>query len=176
MKFLRHLHRLDAETTGVLLFGKSQGGVKVLSELFEKREIEKVYLAVVDGEPQEHEWTCKKGIGPVPKQYGRMQIDQKNGKSAETAFKVLESREGRSLIECRPVTGRTHQIRIHLLDAGLPIVGDPLYNESRKTEGSKEFPMGLRAVKVRFKNPFTKKTVFVKAPPEHFLHAFGFKH
>lgn len=175
LKFLRHLHRLDAETTGILLFGKSQGAVKVLSELFEKRAIEKVYLAIVEGKPESGEWTCNKAIGPVPKQYGRMQVDQRNGKDAETSFKVLETRDGRSLIECRPVTGRTHQIRVHLLDAGLPIVGDPLYSTSKQKSGSKEFPMGLRAMKVRFKNPFTKKTVFVKAPAKEFVSAFGFE-
>jgi len=174
VKFLRHLHRLDAETTGILLFGKSHGGVKVLSGLFEKREIEKVYLAVVEGEPPAAEWQCEKAIGPVPKQYGRMQIDLKNGKPAETAFKLLETRAGRSLIECRPVTGRTHQLRVHLLEAGLPIVGDPLYSKSRREEGSAEFPMALRAIKIRFQNPFTKKTVYVKAPAEEFLRAFGF--
>ncbi len=174
LKFLQHVHRLDAETTGILLFAKSRGAVNGISDLFGQRKMEKVYIAVVNGKPKESEWTCQKPIGPVPKQYGRMHVDLKEGKDAETSFKLLESRGGRSLIECRPVTGRTHQIRIHLLDAKLKIVGDPLYGDPKLTSDSREFPMGLRAVKLAFKNPFSKKDVFVRAPREDFLKAFGF--
>jgi RluA family pseudouridine synthase len=174
LKFLQHGHRLDAETTGILLFVKNRGAVNGISDLFGQRKMEKVYLAVVNGEPKQAQWTCDKAIGPVPKQYGRMMVDPKNGKDAETSFKLLESRDGRSLIECRPVTGRTHQIRIHLLDAKLRIVGDPLYGDPKLTSGSREFPMALRAVKLAFKNPFSKKDAFVRAPREAFLNAFGF--
>ncbi len=174
LKFLQHVHRLDAETTGILLFAKSRGAVNSISDLFGQRRMEKVYLAVVNGEPKDGEWKCDKPIGPVPKQYGRMHVDLKEGKDAETGFKLLESRGGRSLIECRPVTGRTHQIRIHLLDAKLKIVGDPLYGDPKVTSGSRDFPMGLRAVKLMFQNPFSKKDVFVRAPREAFLKALGF--
>jgi 23S rRNA-/tRNA-specific pseudouridylate synthase len=104
-----------------------------------------------------------------------MRIDLKEGKPAETEFKVLASHGGRTLIECRPVTGRTHQIRVHLLDAGLSIVGDPMYGEGRAKSGDGRFPMGLRAVKLGFLNPFTRKQVFIKAPREEFLKAFGFE-
>jgi RluA family pseudouridine synthase len=195
VKYLRHVHRLDAETTGILLFARSQGALNQLGDLFEQRLVEKVYLAVASGEPRQSEWVCRQPIGPVPKQFGRMQIDVKEGKPAETAFKVLETRDGRSLIECRPVTGRTHQIRVHLLDAGLSIIGDPMYGAARKASllspggmaggqagrpserGSQDvrYPMGLRAMKLGFLNPFTRKQVFVKAPPGDFLKAFGFE-
>ncbi len=174
LKFLRHAHRLDAETTGILLFAKSQGALNTLGDLFEHRQMEKVYLAVVAGEPKEPVWTCRKAIGPVPKEFGRMRLDSKAGKAAETAFKLLESRGGHSLIECRPVTGRTHQIRVHLLDAGLPLVGDPLYGDAKSKSADVGYPMGLRAVKLAFTNPFTRKKVFIKAPREEFLNAFGF--
>ncbi|HAV62457.1 MAG TPA: hypothetical protein DCY13_08850 [Verrucomicrobiales bacterium] len=174
LKRLQHLHRLDAETTGILLLAKSQGALKGIGDLFEQRQMEKVYLAIVAGEPKQTEWTCDRPIGPVPKQFGRMQIDAKSGKPAETGFKLLESRAGRSLIECRPVTGRTHQIRIHLLDAGLPIVGDPLYGRPREKSPSRLHPMGLRSVKLAFRNPFTGRNVFVKAERSSFLEAFGF--
>jgi RluA family pseudouridine synthase len=198
LKFLRHMHRLDAETTGILLFAKSLGALNKLGALFEQRQMEKVYLAVVTGEPKQAVWTCSKSIGPVPGEFGRMRIDPKEGKPAETGFKVLASRDGLTLIECRPVTGRTHQIRVHLLDAGLAIVGDPMYGGSRavtgelpgiesersagRLSGSRKkaqstdvrFPMGLRAVKLGFLNPFTHKRVFIKAPQDGFLRAFGF--
>lgn len=194
LKYLRHIHRLDAETTGILLFARSQGALNGLGELFEQRQMEKVYLAVVAGRPKQAQWVCHQAIGPVPGQFGRMQIDPRGGKPAETGFKVLESREDRTLLECRPVTGRTHQIRVHLLAAGLSIIGDPLYGgagkppvsprgatrgpEGRATEPQRQdvrFPMGLRAVKLGFTNPFTRKRVFIKAPPAEFLEAFGFK-
>lgn len=247
LKYLRHIHRLDAETTGILLFAKSAGALDVMGDLFEQREMEKVYLAVVAGEPRQSAWICQKSIGPVPKQFGRMRIDPKEGKPAETSFKMLASANGRTLIECRPVTGRTHQIRVHLLDAGLSIIGDPMYGSAgkatylspdsiarprelhrsdanqrvgslshrearerrnleeaadltgarsipgslvrateegermvrpvsaRESVGVGQFPMGLRAVKLGFTNPFTKKRVFIKAPREEFLAAFGFE-
>jgi len=176
LKYLRHVHRLDAETTGILLFAKSQGALSPLGELFEQRQMEKVYLAVVTGEPGPAAWVCRQRLGPVPNQFGRMQVDPCEGKPAETAFKVLERRSGRSLIECRPVTGRTHQIRLHLLDAGLAIIGDPLYGDGQLKLKSADgrFPMGLRAVKLGFVNPFTRRQVFIKAPREAFLKAFGF--
>lgn len=174
LKYLRHIHRLDAETTGILLFAKSQGALNKLGAMFEQRQMEKSYLAVVTGEPTQAVWTCDKPIGPVPKEFGRMRIDLKDGKPAETAFKIIASREGRSLIECRPVTGRTHQIRVHLLDAGLSIVGDPLYGDGRSTSANRRFPMGLRAIKLGFTNPFTRKEVFIRALKEEFLKAFGF--
>lgn len=174
LKQLQHLHRLDAETTGILLFARSQGAHRAIAGLFEQREMEKVYLAIVEGEPKQAAWKCAKALGPVPGRFGRMQIDPQGGKPAETGFRVLATRNGRSLIECRPVTGRTHQIRVHLLDAGLPIVGDPLYNHPASKSHSKVFPMGLRAVKLGFSNPFTGRKVFIKASTDAFLEAFGF--
>lgn len=175
LKYLRHVHRLDAETTGILLFGKSPGGLRTLGEIFEQRQMEKVYLAVVAGAPKQAVWKCDKPIGPVPRQFGRMRIDPKEGKPAETGFKVLASVNGATLLECRPVTGRTHQIRVHLLDAGLSIVGDPMYGNTQLKSTNGHFPMALRAVKLGFINPFTKKRVFIKAPREEFLAAFGFE-
>jgi len=175
VKQLQHLHRLDAETTGILLFAKSPGAHRVIGGLFGQREMEKVYLAVVEGEPPSLSWRCTKSIGPVAGQPGRMQIDSKGGKPAETGFRVLARQAGRALIECRPVTGRTHQIRIHLLDARLQIVGDPLYQRDRSRGVSPLFPMALRAVKLGFSNPFTSRKVLIQADQEAFLEAFGFQ-
>src|SRR5262249_46285424 len=127
LKFLRFVHRLDAGTTGILLCAKSPGAVEALGELFESRRMEKVYLAPVRGRPKEAQWTCRLKLAPDPRRRGRMSVDGRHGKPAETAFRVLQALEAFSLVEARPFTGRTHQIRVHLAQSGCPVVGDPLY-------------------------------------------------
>lgn len=169
LKFLRHVHRLDAETSGVLLFAKSLGGVEPISDLFESRRMEKTYLAVTDWPPRQAEWTCRLSLGPDPRRFGRMMVDDRGGKSAETEFKVLQTSGKYTLVEARPLTGRTHQIRVHLAESGCPIVGDELYGRRER-----DLPMGLRAVRLAFVNPFTKKRVDIQAPRENFLREFGF--
>ena len=163
VKFLRHVHRLDADTSGVLLLSKSAGAMGVLSDLFEGRRMEKTYLAVVTGEPKEPEWLCQFKLAPDSRQSGRMRVDFNQGKPAETHFKILATKGKYSLVEVKPLTGRTHQIRVHLAECGLPIVGDELYG---RMEG--EQPMGLRAVRLAFQNPFTKKRVDIRAPAAEF--------
>jgi RluA family pseudouridine synthase len=169
LKFLRNVHRLDADTTGILLFAKSYGAVEVISDLFESRRMEKTYLAVVTGEPKEQDWTCHFKIAPDPKRYGRMKVDFRDGKISETHFKILETRGEFSLVECKPVTGRQHQIRVHLAECGLPIVGDEIYGKIGHA-----LSLGLRAVRLEFVNPFTKQRVDIRAPQDWFSKEYGF--
>jgi RluA family pseudouridine synthase len=169
LKFLRYVHRLDADTSGVLLFAKSVGAVESLGDMFETRRMEKTYLAVTATEPRETEWTCRLALMSDPQRIARMIVNEQEGKPAETHFRVLEKIPGLTLIECRPVTGRTHQIRVHLAESGCPIVSDVLYG--RQT-GKLEF--GLRAVRLAYADPFTKKRVDIHAPTERFLKSYGF--
>jgi 23S rRNA pseudouridine1911/1915/1917 synthase len=167
LKFLRHVHRLDAETSGVLLFAKSLGALDSLGALFETRRMEKVYLAVTREAPKNETWTCRLSLAPDPSQIGRMIADRK-GKEAETAFRVITRAEGAWLIEARPLTGRTHQIRVHLAESGCTIVGDELYGRAERG------PMGLRAVSLGYQDPVTRRRVVITAPEGEFLVRHGF--
>ena len=171
LKFLKYVHRLDAETSGILLFAKSQNAVHTYGDLFETRRMEKIYLAVTDKTPKETTWSCRLNLAPHPKQIGRIVPDQ-NGKPSETEFRVIASARGRHLIEARPYTGRTHQIRVHLAESGCPIIGDELYGDAADE-------MALRAVGLAYRDPFTRKPVLIRAGLDEFLsrhHLAGVKY
>jgi RluA family pseudouridine synthase len=170
LKFLRYVHRLDADTSGVLLFAKSMGAVESLSELFEGRRMEKTYLAVVVGAPRDNEWSCHLKIAPNPHRVANMMVDEVNGKPAETHFKVLDKNAKFTLVEARPITGRTHQIRIHLAEAGLPILGDEIYGKY-----DQHYELALRSVRMAYVDPFTRKRVEIQAPTEWFLKEYSFR-
>ncbi|MGN6552508.1 MAG: RluA family pseudouridine synthase [Verrucomicrobiota bacterium] len=170
LRFLRNVHRLDAETTGILLLAKSPGAVETYGNLFESRQMEKVYLAVVHGVPTQTEWTCRFKLAPDADHHGRMRVDPDHGKEAETSFRVLQTGLKTSLIEAHPFTGRTHQIRIHLKESGFPIVGDELYGPEPKPK----IGLGLRAVSLAFKDPFNRRPVRIRASSDEFIRGYGF--
>lgn len=120
----RVIHRLDRGTSGVMLFPKHRQAAAWLSTLFHDNTVDKRYLALVSGRPGEDEWETDAPIGKVaPARYGIVE----GGRSARTQFRTVAAGAGFSLVEARPLTGRTHQIRVHLESAGLPIVGDATY-------------------------------------------------
>ena len=170
LKYLRFVHRLDAETTGVLLLAKSQGALHTYSELFQSRKMEKVYLAVVHGAPRQTQWSCELKLAPDPQRRGRMKVDSGHGKAAETTFRVLQKVGKTALIEAHPLTGRTHQIRLHLAKSGHPIVGDQLYGPPRANRPG----LGLRAVGLAYLDPFARQPVQIRAPLEPFVREYGF--
>jgi len=169
LKFLRHVHRLDAETTGILLFAKSHGAVETYSALFETRRMEKTYLAAVAGKPKHREWVCTLKLSPDPRRIGQMRVDGKGGKNAETHFKVLARSNTGWLVEAQPLTGRTHQIRVHLAESGCPCVGDELYGQP-----GRRVPLGLRAIKLAYQDPFMRRRIEICAPTGAFCREYGF--
>lgn len=179
LKFLRFVHRLDAETTGVLLFVKSPGATKAYSDLFASRAVEKTYLAAVRGFPREQRWTCRLPLAPDPARRGRICVDRRKGQEAVTEFRVLQTREaeGRrmALVEARPLTGRSHQIRVHLAACGHAVAGDGLYDrEAGRLPGTEDYPLGLRATALRYIDPFRRLPVRIDAPTADFVQAYGF--
>lgn len=174
LKFLRHVHRLDAGTSGILLLSKSLGAIQSYSKLFASREISKTYLAVTVGVPTQDQWVCRDPLGPVSGDPGRHRVDLKDGKPAETEFRVLLRHGGRTLIEARPYTGRTHQIRLHLLAAGCPVVGDDLYGRADTAPSGPGQKLGLRAVGLAYQDPFLRRPVRITAGAGQFLSRFGF--
>jgi 23S rRNA pseudouridine1911/1915/1917 synthase len=167
LKFLKYVHRLDAGTSGILLFAKSPGALQTFGDLFETRQMEKVYLAVTARQPKQERWTCRLSLAPDPKEIGRVR-PARDGKPAETEFKLVASVAGRHLIEARPHTGRTHQIRVHLTESGCPVLGDDLYGRPA------EEPLALRSVGLAYRDPFTRKRVAIRAPTEEFFAEYGF--
>ncbi len=127
LEYLMNAHRLDFETSGVMLLARSKPVLVKLANLFGSEKPLKRYVALVQGAPPQERFEVNAGLAPHPVRVGEFRVDQKRGKRARTRFEVLERFTGWTLLRCEPLTGRTHQIRVHLRHSGLPIVGDPLY-------------------------------------------------
>jgi RluA family pseudouridine synthase len=126
VSYLANAHRLDFETSGVILLAKNKAALVHLANQFGAEKPRKKYIALVQGNPPQQFEVAKK-LGPHPTKIGLMRIDEKRGKKARTEFEVLEEFQGFALVQCRPLSGRTHQIRVHLQSTRFPIVGDTLY-------------------------------------------------
>jgi len=136
------IHRLDKDTSGLILFAKNQGAHKHLSQQFELRQTKKIYLGLVIGSPEKQQGNIDSPIAEHPAQNGTMIIHRK-GKESLTDYEVLEDFGIFSFLEFRIHTGRTHQIRVHMKDIGHPIVCDNLYGDGK--------PVLVSSLKSKFK-------------------------
>lgn len=122
------VHRLDRDTSGLLIGARNDEAASLLGRQFSDRKVKKTYYAVVEGSPKQPEALIDLPIGRNPKEPSSFRVDP-SGKAAQTYYKVIGHVNGRSLIELRPTTGRTHQLRVHMAHIGTPIVGDRVYGK-----------------------------------------------
>lgn len=160
------VHRLDKDTSGLLIIAKNDKAHINMSNEIKNREVKKVYIALVRGIVAENEATINMPIGRSNKDRKKMAV-VKNGKEAITHFKVIKRFDKYTLLEVKIDTGRTHQIRVHLSEIGHPVVGDEIYSN-----GKNEFGVHgqlLHAKSLDFKHPITGKDMHLEAElPEEF--------
>lgn len=130
LTYLSNAHRLDFETSGIILLAKTKPVLVALANLFGTDKPAKKYVALVRGVPRAERFEVDAALGPHPFKPGLMRVERRTGKKSLTRVEVAELYPGYALLNCFPVTGRTHQIRVHLQHTGLPILGDTLYGGS----------------------------------------------
>lgn len=173
----RHLelvHRLDRDTSGCIIVTKKRSVLKYLHELLRQRKgVDKRYQALVHGR-----WPNRRNTVSAPLMKNHLQSGERmvavtaDGKKSITEFSILERFTGATLVEARPITGRTHQIRVHAQYSGFPILGDTKYESADSASFSREIGLKrlfLHAASLRFKLPETNKEIFVEAPLDNAL-------
>jgi 23S rRNA pseudouridine1911/1915/1917 synthase len=181
---LRVVHRLDKDTSGVLLFAKHIQSQRNLSHQFQNNTVEKEYLAIVAGHPSANEGEIDANLAPHPGNPKLMSIS-KQGRPARTLWRLEQRFRTHTLLRVFPKTGKTHQIRVHLRHIGLPLAVDPLYNPTapplllsllkrdyRPTRGEDERPLiarlTLHAEKLRFKDLAASQIEIIAPLPKDF--------
>jgi len=161
------VHRLDKETSGVILLAKNDHAHRWLQDQFRLRRVEKVYLALVDGAPPTP-------LGRIEAPIGRSQVERKymavtvpaKGREASSEYRTLESFPRHTLLEVRPLTGRTHQIRLHLAFIGCPVAGDTVYGKKKATLPLKRHFLHAASLTIRLPGEDIARTFEAPLPPE----------
>lgn len=159
------VHRLDRDTSGLLIVAKNPESAAHLQRQFAERTAKKTYVAITDGKPKLNAAKIDLPIGRNPSAPSTFRIDP-NGKSAQTTYHVLVENDAQSLVELKPTTGRTHQLRVHLAHLNAPILGDRVYGKSSDCR------MMLHAQKLEITLPSGERKVFEAAVPDEFKKFF----
>lgn len=163
------VHRLDKDTSGLLVVAKTEGALRSLQEQVSARTVRRSYLALVHGIVPQGEGTVDAPISRHPRHRTRMAVVPR-GRQAVTRYRVLERLPDATLVEASLVTGRTHQIRVHFAHLGHPIVGDPVYGGGKGDTGIGR--QALHAFRLQFRHPVSGREIaFEAAPPPDFTDA-----
>ena len=155
------VHRLDKDTSGLILIAKDSVTRAALQRQFKRRQVAKTYLALVEGQMQPREGVVEAPVGRDKRQRKKMAV-VRSGREARTMYRAIEYFANYTLLEVRPHTGRTHQVRVHLSWLGYPIVGDAVYGRHRqRLLRGRHF---LHAARIRFSHPATSEEVEFEAP------------
>lgn len=172
-KFLELVHRLDKDTSGVLLIAKKRSALRHMHDQLRFKKMQKDYHALVRGEWQSHDKVIKAPLLKLTLKSGeRIVRVNKEGKVSETRYKILQKYAGSTLVQASPVTGRTHQIRVHCQYTGHPIACDEKYSEQKFDNEMRELGLNrlfLHAAQLRFIHPNTEDEMVVKAPLDEIL-------
>lgn len=158
------VHRIDRETSGVIVFARNAEAHRQLNRQFEARSVEKVYLAFVHGVIGDDQGQIDKPLRQFGS--GRVAVDDDRGKDSSTEFRVMKRLEAFTLVEARPHTGRRHQIRVHFYSIGHPVVGDPLYGDQTIQSGCPR--LMLHAHRLTLDHPCGRRLTLEAPVPESF--------
>jgi len=160
------VHRLDKVTSGIIVFARTAAAHRHLNMQLEKHEVQKIYHAIVNGVPTWEEKTAKHPLRANVGHRHRTIVDTKTGKPSETRFKVIKRYQSQALVEASPVTGRTHQVRVHAMALGYSLVGDHLYGASETDLIARP---ALHAYSLSFTHPESKELIkFTASYPSDF--------
>lgn len=154
------VHRIDKDTSGLLVVAKTDEVHDKLSEMIKNKDVERIYIALVEGVINHETGTIDAPIGRDINNRQKMMITDINSKDAITHFRVLKRYSDKTLIECKLETGRTHQIRVHMNYINHPIVNDPVYGKGKKAT---DFGQMLHSKSIRFIHPITKKEIYIES-------------
>jgi 23S rRNA pseudouridine1911/1915/1917 synthase len=155
------VHRLDRDTSGLLVVARSEEALRALQSLLARRLIEREYLALVQGRPPARAGTIEAPVGRHPRARTRMSVGGAGARLARTHFTLERALPSSSLLRLRLETGRTHQIRVHLAAAGLPVYGDPVYGAAGAFGLARQF---LHSARIAFASPFGGPRIDVSSP------------